>query len=244
MAYTQTTIETVNPPALRSGQVFLSWETSASTGTWFQVYVNQCLAWYGQRNATWLPVPSGPCRIDVGSVDPGEQATSFASMLVAAPARRCQLEWTGGTFLGTDIAGFHIYGSHVPGVAVDFTSVLSDMTAYPTGISMDGFGMGSYGAGGLGNSASTYQWTSSALAAGNWTFAVRAYDQWGNEGNTQSVAVTVSSPPRAPAAFGNGRRLLYRLQAFGQSTFGGTGYGVPEAILSWNQSLSEGVEIV
>jgi hypothetical protein len=238
MPYSQTTITLVNRPTLRAGQVFLSWATSASSGTWFQVYVNQCLAWYGQRTTVWLPVPSAPCRIDIGSVDAGEQTTSFASVLAVAPARRCQLQWSGGTFLGTDIAGFHVYASPASGVGVDFTAVISNITAYPAGIATDGFGMGEFGSGSFGYVGGTYNWTSGALTTGSWSFAVRPYDQWGNEGDTQSIAINMTTPPRLPEAFGDGRRLRCCPRAFGQTAFGGTGFGEPDAVLLWNPSLT------
>ena len=238
MPYSQTTITRVNLPTLRAGEIFLSWVTSAGTGTWFQVYVNQSLAWYGQRCSVWLPIPDGPSRIDIGSVDAGEQATSFASLLAVAPIRRCQLQWTGGTFLGPDIAGFHVYASPLPGIGVDFTSCIADITAYPSGISTDGFGMGSFDSGGFGYAGGTYRWTSSPLSTGTWSFAVRPYDHCGNEGSPQLTVLSMATPPRVPAAFGDGTRLVRCLQGFGQTAFSGAGYGEPEAILTWNPSLT------
>jgi hypothetical protein len=237
MGFSQATIQSVSPPQLRGSQVFLSWSSSSPTGTWFQVYVNQRLAWSGQRCRTWISVPTGPVRIDIGAVGPGEQDTDFSASLPAGPSRRVQIAWQSGTYQGTDLAGFRVYGSGAPGSPVDDSIVLADITAYPLGIETTGFGLGGYGSGGFGQVAGQYSWTSGLLASGTWTFAVVPYDAAGNEGAPQLTAVTVSAPPREPSAFaGTTTRLQYRLDGFGQVGFGLGGFGLPVATLSWNPS--------
>ena len=237
MAFSQDTIRSVSPPQTRGSQVYVSWSSSSPSGTWFQVYVNQRLAWSGQRLWAWVPVPAGPVRIDVGAVNADEQLTDFAASLPPAPSRRVQITWQAGTYKGQDLAGFRVYGSDAPGGAVDDSVALADITAYPAGIATDGFGLGGFGTGGFGQSAGIYTWTSGPLAAGTWTFAVVPYDTAGNQGTAQTTTVTVAGPPREPAAFaGTSARLQYALNGFGQVGFGCGGLGLPAATLLWNPS--------
>jgi hypothetical protein len=237
MAFSQATILEVFPPQINGSQVFVSWSSSSPAGTWFQVYVNQQLAWSGQRCSTWVPIPAGPVRIDIGAVDAGEQDTDFAASLPLAPSRRVQLTWQSGSYNGSDLAGFYVYGSDTPGGAVDYTTVLANITAYPLGISTAGFGLGGFGLGGFGQSASNYSWTSGPLDAGTWTFAIVPYDAAGNQGTAQTTTVTIASPPREPATFaGTSTRLQYSLLGFGQVGFGCGGFGLPAATLTWNPS--------
>ncbi len=237
MPFSQLTITQVFPPKLGGSQVYLSWASSSPAGTWFQLYINQQLAWFGQRLWAWVPIPSGPVRIDIGTAGPGEEQTSFVNSLPSAPTRRVQLTWKSGTYKGIDLAGYRVYGAPTPGGGIDFTSPLADITAYPAGINSDGFGLDGFGQGGWGQAASTISWTSNPLAGGSWQFAVVPYDEAGNEGAAQTATVTVSAPPRAPAPFaGTTSRLQYSLLAYGQTPFGECGFGLPQASLSWNPS--------
>ena len=237
MAFSQATILSVSPPQLRGSQVYISWSSSSPIGTWFQVYVNQQLAWSGQRLWAWVPTPAGPVRIDIGAVGPAEQDTDFAASLPPSPVRRVQISWQSGTYTGGDIEGFRIYGANTPGNAVDYSTPLTDIKAYSPITTTDGFGLGIFGSGGFGQSASNYSWTSSRLATGTWTFAVVPYDAAGNEGAAQTTTVTVAAPPREPAAFaGTSTRLQYVMNGFGQVGFGSGGFGLPAATLVWNPS--------
>lgn len=237
MPFSQATILSVSPPQACGSQVYVSWSSSSPAGTWFQVYVNQQLAWSGQRCRTWIAMPAGPVRVDIGAVAPGEQDTDFSASLPAAPARRVKISWQSGSYKGIDLAGFHVYGPDAPGGTVDRSVVLADITAYPLGIATSGFGLGGFGSGGFGESASNYSWTSGPLAAGTWTFAVVPYDTAGNEGAAQTTTATVIAPPREPAAFpGTTTRLQYALNGFGQTAFGTGGFGLPAATLTWNPS--------
>ena len=96
-----------------------------------------------------------------------------------------------------------------PNGPIDRTSPLADITAYPAGILTDGYGLGGYGLGGFGRAASTYSWTSDALTAGTWNFAIAPYDEAGNQGAAQMTSVTISVPPLAPAPFADGTRAHY-----------------------------------
>ncbi len=237
MAFSQATIQDVSPPQLLGSQVYVSWSSSSPAGTWFQVYVNQRFAWSGQRLWTWVPIPAGPVRIDIGAVGAGEQDTNFAASLPPSFTRRVRVTWQSGTCKGRDLAGFRVYGSDAPGSAVDYSAALADITAYPLGIATDGFGLGGFGSGGLGESPGNYAWTSGPLASGTWTFAVVPYDAAANDGTAQVTTVTIAGPPRAPAAFvGTSTRIQYVLSGFGQVGFGTGGFGLPAATLSWNPS--------
>jgi hypothetical protein len=237
MPFSQATILQVFQPQICGSQVYVSWSSSSPSGTWFQVYVNRQLAWSGQRLWAWIPIPAGVVRIDIGAVGPGEQDTDFSSCLPSAPTRRVQITWQSGAYTGSDLAGFNLYGSDAPGGAVDYSTVLADITAYPAGIATDGFGLGGFGSGGFGQSAGNYAWTSGPLTAGTWTLAVVPYDAAGNEGAAQTTTVTVAGPPLEPAAFaGTSTRLQYALLGFGQVGFGCGGFGLPAATLTWNPS--------
>jgi hypothetical protein len=97
----------------------------------------------------------------------------------------------------------------------------------------DGFGLGGFSIGGFGLSGGKYVWTSKPLASGTWPFAIKPYDVCGNEGPAEVTSVALLIPPRTPAAFADGRRLTYALEAFGQTGFGQDGFGAPVAVLVW-----------
>jgi hypothetical protein len=239
MAFSQSLLTLVYPPQVCGSQVYLSWQTSAAGSNWWQVYVNQQLAWSGQRLWTWVPIPSGPVRIDIGAVDAGEEYVSFAAALPPAPMRRARLTWQSGTYTAPDLAGFRVYGANESGGAIDYTTVLAEITAYPAGIVTDGFGFGGFGASGFGQAASSYSFTSEPLEAGAWSFAVVPFDTAGNPGSPMTTTITITAPPRTPATFADTTtRLQYNLKAYGETGFGSGGFGLPAAILNWNPSPS------
>lgn len=232
MAFDQTTITSIGQPTYSGGLMFVSWTTTSPSGTWFQVYLDQELSWFGQTTSTRLPVPTAsPVRIDVGAVLPGEEQTDFSSSLPAAALKFAELTWIGGLWEAMDLAGFKVYGSDGPttfsaggfgddgfgdggfgvgGAAeIDFTNELADITAYPGGLTMDGFGLGGFGLGGFGLSSSSYTWISGPLTSGVWEFAVLPYDAAGNLGEARFTSVTICVPPGAPGLFSDGTRLHY-----------------------------------
>src|SRR5690242_21727730 len=100
MGFSQATIQSISPPQFRGSQVFITWSSTSPVGTWYQVYVNQRLAWSGKRCRTWIPVPAGPVRIDIGAVGPGEQDTDFSASLPSSPrseerrvGKECRSRW-------------------------------------------------------------------------------------------------------------------------------------------------------
>jgi len=239
MAFSQATITAVNPPTYSGFLVYISWQTTSPAGTWFQIYINRELAWWGQTtNARLTLGDTGPIRVDIGTVAPGEEQTDFSADLPAGPANRVQLQWLGGTFEGADIAGFQVWYSAVapigfgsggfgsgPFGGVTLTTLESTITAYPAGITMDGFGFGGFGLGGFGRSASTYQWTSNPLPSGTYWYAVIPFDAAGNLGVPDMTDAVVAVPPLPPALFSDGLRLHY---TFNHST--------EEVTLFWNAS--------
>jgi hypothetical protein len=209
--FDQSTIDEVKPPVWDGASLHLEWTSSAPPGTIFQVYLGGRLAWHGTSRWVALPMPPRRVRIDIGSVGPGEGTVDFSSQLPAAPADRALLSWLGGTYLDPtgrdDLAGFRIYGERVPGGGVDFSKPLAELPAYPGGIQTDGFGLGGFGQGGFGRSASAYRWSSPPLGLGTWTFAVVPVLGSGAEGAPALRTVTITAPPRPPAAFPDGTRL-------------------------------------
>ena len=252
MPFDQGTITAVNPPLRKGGEVFLSWTSSAPTGTPFQIYVNHALAWSGQRLWAWVPVPAGPVRIDLGAVGVGEETIDFTrvtgfgaggfgsgtygavDLVPSGPNRRALLTWSGGSYLGASLAGFHVYGEATPGGGINYAAALATITAYPAGIDTSGFGMGAFGSGGFGAVAGTYTWQSDPLPAGTWHFGIKPFDTAGNEGTAATVAATIASPPRQPAAYPDQTFLRSSLAGYGSGGFGsGVPFGSSAATLTW-----------
>lgn len=211
MAFSQATI-TDGPNCSADGRdLLVEWTSSSAFGTVFQVYVNGSLAWAGTARSAHLPMPTAPSYVQVGTVGPGEDDTDFSGSLPALPGagNRATLSWTGGRFLGSDLQEFRIYSGTAPGGAVSYASPVATVPAGPAGLWVDGYGIGGYGSGGYGYSAITYSWTSGRLAAGTWNFGIKAVDAAGNESAAATVGVTITAPPRPPAADATGRRLGY-----------------------------------
>ena len=200
--------------------LLISWTSSASAGTMYQVYVDHRLSWYGRAKRCQVPAPSSALHrnvwVDVGTVASGEASLDFSSQLSSLQlgVGKATLSWNGGTYLdasGADqVQGFHIYRSSSPGQAVDFSAPVADLPAYPGGWICDGFGLSGFGSGGFGRSGSSYQWTATGLSSGVWQFLVIPYDPVGNErGPGQSASITIQTAPLPPAADSSGRRLTY-----------------------------------
>ena len=202
MAFDQTWI--TNLAAMPAGpDIFVTWQSTAPPGSWFQVYLNGTLAWSGQANRCCLHRPlvvSGESVwVEVGSVAPSEIHRSFRDSLKSLPlGGHVQLTWEGGTYLdprGQDeLAGFRITRSRIPGTPCDPSNVVGTVAAYPGGWITDGFGQGGFGRGRFGRAATAYSWTSPSLASGTWEFAVIPFD---SQGNSISAPRTVSVITRA-----------------------------------------------
>ena len=219
MAFSQSGISGVSVQA-DGPELFISWDSPASQGTFFQVYVDDRLAWYGTARRCYAPIPAGASGrnvwVDVATVNTDEAQRDFSPSLASLShgGPRVRLSWPGGTYLdpsGLDaVQGFRVFRSANPGAPVDWSAVIDDVPAYPGGWVCDGFGLGGFGLGGFGRSASAYVWTSGGLPGGVWQFAVVPYDHAGNNrGTGQTVSVTVAAAPRPPAPPANGPRLTY-----------------------------------
>ena len=210
MGFSQSTITSISQPVYSGALVYLSWTSTSPAGTWYQVYLDQSLAWWGQSTSTRLTVPIvSPVRIDIGTVDAGEEQTNFASSLPAAAANFAELNWIGGTFESAELAGFYVYRSLIPGGPVLLVSPITTITAYPGGFTMDGFGLGGFGLGGFGYASSAYQYIDGPLASGLWQYSVVPFDDAGNSGTPQTTSVTICCPPPVPGLFSDGTRLHY-----------------------------------
>jgi hypothetical protein len=219
MAFSQSLIADVR--VLRDdAELYVAWTSPAPPGTVFQVYVDRRLAWSGRCRFCNVPLPFNAVGrnvwIEVGTVDPGDATTDYSASLSGpgGTGNRAQLTWLGGTYLDPtghdDIQGFFIYQSAAPGAAIDFSTVVGIVPAYPGGAITDGFGMGGFGLGGFGRAATLYQWQSGPLASGTWQFVVEPYDHAGNsQASPQPVSVVISTAPRPPALDANGDRLTY-----------------------------------
>ena len=229
MPFDQSSIIEVRPPFWDGSTLQLSWISTAPLGSTFQVYVGRRLAWYGKSRWVALPMPSSRVRIDVGVVAPGESMVDFSASLPHTPEDRVTLSWLGGSYLdpsgNDDVVGFRVYGSRRPGWGGYESEPLAQIPAYPGGEPIDGYGLGGFGQGGVGRSASTYSWTSPALDAGTWSFAVASYDAAGNQAPPAVMSAVVTAPPRPPAAADDGSRLRCEYDA-----------ATRMATLSWNPS--------
>lgn len=243
MGFSENCITSVAKPIYSGFLVYLSWtcDSPPSPGfgcggfgdagfgigdsVWFQIYIDEQLVWWGQTTNTRLLNPPTIVSVVVGTVLPGEEQTDFSADLAPVPERRAKLTWLGGTFESIEIAGFRVFGSDdgsgfggdrygsEPFGGIDFSIVLADITAYPSGITMDGFGFGPFGAGGFGAAASTYTWTSEPLLSGNWFYAVVPYDSAGNLGTPATTSVVIDVPPLPPGLDDENLRLTYTYNA-------------------------------
>jgi hypothetical protein len=208
MPFDQSTIHDVTD-GLRGGDLAIAWDSSAPTGTWFHVYLDRVRVWSGTARSCVLPYPGNAVRIDVGAVLATEAWLDLSSELPSAPDDRVTLTWTGGTFLDTAIAGFEVFQSDGPGLAVDYSAPVATIAAYSAGQITDGWSQGGWNDGGWGESAGYYSWTSDHLAGGVWSFGVKTLDQFGNLAHTLETTATVIAAPPPPARNASGRRLTY-----------------------------------
>lgn len=233
------TVASVNPPQSRGIQTYLSW-TPTAPGLYWQIYVGNKLAWHGTATGAWVIVPPGSTeRITIGSVDAADATTNFSTELPAAPDRRVQLTWQGGSVEGADLAGFQIYASTAPGGPISYATPIATVGAFPGGIDVgaawDALGWDSSP---WDASQGTYSWTSDDLASGVWSFAVVPYDLAGNEGTAQTTTATIAAPPSPPPLFSDGTRLHYQLVGWDEAPWDSGGWDLPCIQLSWNPSTT------
>jgi hypothetical protein len=238
MGFSQTAVSNVQVTS-ELGQLFVSWNSTTTGLTYYQVYVNRTLAWWGRSTRCFTPIPpeaaSNPVAVAVGSVDPSNRTIDFSGMLPAAPglATRATLKWSGGSFLESgssgSIAGYSIFIGSGPGKGVSFTNPIGVVPAYPGGWITDGFGLGGFGSGGFGCAATSYTWTSPPLSSGGWNLAVAPFDASGNTRLPgQTTSVLLQQPPSPPQPAQDGSLLAYQY----------LGPAVGSVVLTWQPSPS------
>ena len=209
MAFTAITDVTIK----RSGRdMVVTWGNTAPTGSAYQVYIDRTLAWWGYAATARLPWPRDTIEVDVGYVAAGAGLVDYSASLPSTPTPPNQvlLEWVGGTWEATDLAGFNIYQSAVAGGAVSYTAPVAYVPATVAGVDLSGWDMGGWNEGGWGLSGVHYSWTSPRLSSGVWTFAVVPVDLAGNaQGAPLTTTATVSAAPNPPAPHSDGTRLTY-----------------------------------
>jgi hypothetical protein len=210
VGFSQSSIVQIYPPVWTGADLLISWQSTSPAGTWFQIYLNRTLAWWGQQQSAAVPMPTTLQRIDVGTVLAGEETTSYAADPPTLYNYFAELQWLGGTFESQDIQGFYVYGASQPGAAVNFAAPLATIQAYTPGVVTDGYGLGGFGYGGWGEAAATYGWVSGALTSGTWNYAVAPFDTLGNVGPALTISVVIAVPPLEPPFFpGTLTRLEY-----------------------------------
>ena len=223
--FSQTSILNLNPPVAHGSQLLVSWTTTAAAGTLFQVYLEGALMYAGVATSCAIPMPLSVGRIDVGTVAPGERQVNFSSSLPPRPPRHATLSWQGGTYLGSDLVAFNVYGESSAGAGINYTKALASVPAYTPGVVTDGYGNGGYGQGGYGLASGSYSWTSPPLAGGVWNWGVCPVDSAGNVGPPQTTSVALSAPPAPPAPLAFNSRLEYQYNPTTR-----------QATLTWNPS--------
>jgi hypothetical protein len=211
MAFSEVGI-TLLPPAVQGADLQISWTSTAPAGTLYQGYIDRVLTYHGLNTYFIIPMPSDQIQIDVGTVGPTEGNTDFSDLLPVPPETKATLTWLGGTFMDINISGFFVFSSDSPGGAVDFTTPIANIPAY-TGPPTDGWGLGPYGEGGWGLSASSYSFETGTLASGAWAFSVNGYDIAGNIGTGMTATVTINAPPLPPAPNALNQRLTFTVNA-------------------------------
>lgn len=227
MGFDPSVITEVFPPGREGSRLTLEWTSSAAAGTWYQIYLQGSLAWYGTETHATIDTPRGLIDGAIGAVADGEQTTDFSNagleglpfdvggmdiggLGITPITTRAYLAWYGfgashyGIFEGAagfDQGGFDqgsFNGTH-----------LGEVTATEQGLSTDGFDLGAFDTGGLDLQGGDFSWESDPLARGTWHFAVVPYDEANNPGTPSITAVTITAPPRPPASSTAGKRLSY-----------------------------------
>jgi hypothetical protein len=213
MPLSQATI-TAGPTSIRDGaDLLVAWASSAAAGTTFQVYIDRRLRWYGTKLSCRVQIPPDGAahEVAVATCLPTEARADLSSSLpapVGGTGNRAQINWSGGTYLGSRIVEFAIFRGATAGAAPNLSGApLAIVAAYPQDVILDGFGLGPYGGGGFGRAASTYTYTSPALGSGTWQFAVVPLDDAGNPGTATTLAAVIVAPPKPPISRADGSRI-------------------------------------
>jgi hypothetical protein len=226
----ETPILDVRPYRAADGTgIHVAWDSTAPPGSWYQLYINGRLVWWGQQTSAdvaYSPASGERVYFTVGTVGAAVVDVDF-SYLITLPGNRADLSWYGGRYLCPRLKRFRVYSSPGPGLAVSFARALASVEAAPGGLWDDGWGRGRWGAGGWGYSDIHYTWTSPPLVPGTWTFAVTSLDDAGNEtahADAPTVVQVIVGPPGSPPPRADGRRMW--IQSYDATTH--------QFTLAWN----------
>ncbi|CAB4131031.1 hypothetical protein UFOVP124_51 [uncultured Caudovirales phage] len=228
MAFSQATITDVLVLPIPSlALVRVTWASTSTSGTTFQVYANGQLAWHGTDTQAEFAWPAVATTYIVGTVGDGEGTVDFSAFLTGTqPLGKARLDWHGGRYLDPLLTAFKIYGESLPGTGISYTAPIATVPAQIGPNPLDGTGEGGFGGGGFGYADQLYSWTSPVLpVSGTWNFAITAINAAGNESTVATVAVNVIRPPDPPKPDANGKRLTY---TYSQSTH--------KVTLNWNEN--------
>ncbi len=198
---------------------------SAWEGKYYQVYVNGKYAGAtvdDQQRQMIVQIPTSfesPVRIEVFAVEPEHSVIDLSSEVKSSPGQsgRVRIDMLRGQCLPIG-ATARIYFDKGTG-EIDYNEMIngSPIRIWPSCQDKAGFGMSTFGAGDFGYDsaaavgfgrgcfahgqfgldADTMKWTSPALYAGNYKFAVKVVDKAGNESNSSETGqVTVIPAPR------------------------------------------------
>jgi hypothetical protein len=227
VAFDTTTVTEVSH-AREGSRLTLEWTSTQPTGTWFQIYIQGALAWWGTELHATVSVPRGLIDVQIGSVGSGEQTTDFSRAgldslgfdiggldtggAASAITNRAHLAWFGfgaaeyRIFEGA--AGFDHGGFDLGGLDGSAGTLVGTVPALE-GISSDGLDSAGFDGGGLDLPGGNFDWTSDPLMRGDWNFSVVPYDAAGNPGTPSLTTITITAPPRSPSPNTAGKRLTY-----------------------------------
>lgn len=219
--------------AQEGSRVTLEWTSTAAAGSWYQIYIQGILAWWGTERHATIAAPRGLIDVQIGAVGTGQQTTDFSNagfdalgfdvvgldvsgLLTAPISTRARLAWTGFGAAeyrifegasGFDHGGFDLGG--LDGSAGTLVGTVAGLE----GISTDGLDAGPFDSGGLDTLGGNFIWISDPLMRGDWNFSVVPYDEAGNAGTPSLTTVTITAPPRPPTPNTRGKRLTYTYNA-------------------------------
>jgi hypothetical protein len=193
----------------------------------YQVYVNGQYAgatFDSQQRQIIVQIPTSlesPVRIEVYAVEPEQAAIDLSGEVESLIGRsgRVRVSMLRGQSLPIG-ASAQVYFDNGTG-EIDYENVLNDspiriwparedkagfgMSCFAVGdfgydsSAAVGFGRGSFAHGQFGLDADTIEWTSPALCAGNYKFAVKVVDEAGNESNDIETGAVSVIPAPIPA---------------------------------------------
>ncbi len=202
-----------------AADLHVTWTAAPPVGMVYQLYANRVLMWTGPGLVATIPTPEHLSTINVGWVPVALEHVEFGAAVPGplGTGDRATLAWTGGSYEGSDLAGFNVYGSTAPGGPVSYAAPLATVSASPGGVPQDGFGLGGFGLGGFGLSAGAFGWISGRLTSGTWSFGIKPFDTSGNEGAATETSVVILAAPLPPAPNPRANRLTYTYDPTGHT---------------------------